>query len=101
MTPHHTTQGGFAMTDYKQIVDQIRELTRMQEELAQEIASLQDQIKADMIAANVDTINGTDFKITWKSYTKTTFDSKALKNDLPELAAKYSKTSEYKRFLVK
>ena len=89
------------MTDYKNIVDQIRELTRMREEIDGEIAALQDQLKACMTENDTDTITGVDFKVTWKVYTKNTLDTKALKKDLPEIAERYTKTSEYKRFLIK
>jgi len=88
------------MKNYKNIVDQIRELQRMKEEIEAEITSLQDQIKADMTAENTDTFAGVDYKITWKAATRTTIDSKALKQDLPEIAAQYSKTTEYRRFLI-
>ena len=88
------------MKDYKNIVDQIRELQRMREEIDSEITALQDQIKADMTAKNTDTFAGTDYKISWKAATRTTIDSRALKHDLPEIAARYSKTTEYRRFLI-
>lgn len=88
------------MKNYKNIVDQIRELQRMREELDAEITALQDQIKADMTAENIDTFTGVDYKITWKAATRTTIDSKALKHDLPEIAAQYSKTTAYRRFLI-
>lgn len=89
------------MTDYKNIVDQIRELTRMREEIDGEIAALQDQLKTCMTENNTDTLAGVDFKVTWKAYTKSTIDTKSLKRDLPEIAERYTKTSEYRRFLIK
>lgn len=88
------------MKDYRNIVDQIRELQRMKEEIETEITALQDQIKADMTEAKTDIINGVNYKITWKACTRTTIDSKALKKDLPDIAAQYTKTTEYRRFII-
>ena len=41
-------------------VKELRELRRMADELAAEIESITDSIKADMDAEGVDTINGVD-----------------------------------------
>ena len=41
-------------------IKELRELRRMAEELQAEIDSLQDTIKAEMTARNVDTLAGTD-----------------------------------------
>ena len=86
--------------EIKNKVAELRELTRMKEELESEIEALQDVLKAEMTAENTDEIRGTDYKITWKTVTQNKIDSKALKNDLPEIAEKYTKTSTYRRFLL-
>lgn len=88
------------MKDYTKIVDQLRELKRMQEEITAEIENIENQIKADMTAAQTDEFRGVTYKITWKAYTQNRLDSKALKADLPDIAARYTKTQEYKRFLI-
>ena len=88
------------MKDYTAIVDQIRELKRMQEEIIAEIESLQDSIKADMTAEGTEEIRGTAYKITWKTCIRNAIDSKALKADLPDIAARYTKATEYKRFTI-
>ena len=67
-------------------VKELRELKRMQEELAAEIESVQDAIKAEMTARATDTLNGEDYKITWKEVTSTRLDTTALKKALPEVA---------------
>ena len=46
-------------------VKELRELRRMADELTAEIDSIQDAIKAHMDAEGVDTINGTDWKVTY------------------------------------
>lgn len=81
-------------------VKELRELKRMQEELAAEIESVTDAIKAEMTARNTDTLNGDDYKITWKEITSTRLDTSALKNALPEVAARFTKQSSTRRFVL-
>ena len=47
-------------------IKELRELRRMADELAAEMETIQDSIKAHMDAEGVDTINGTDWKVTYK-----------------------------------
>lgn len=81
-------------------VNDLRELRRMADELASEIEALQDSIKEHMTAANVDTVNGPDFKITWKTVNSSRFDTTAFKKDNPEIAAAYTKTTTTRRFIL-
>lgn len=81
-------------------VKELRELRRMAEELAAEIDSIQDSIKAHMDAQWVDTINGTDWKVTYKAVTSSRLDTAALKKALPDLAQQFTKTTSTRRFLV-
>ncbi len=81
-------------------VQELRELRRMADELAAEIDSLQDEIKAEMTAQNTDTLTGIDWKITYKAVTSNRIDSKALKAALPDVAAKYTKQTTSRRFVL-
>lgn len=81
-------------------VNDLRELRRMADELSAEIEALQDSIKEHMTAAGVDTINGPDYKITWKTITSARFDTAAFKKDNPEIAAAYTKTTTARRFTL-
>ena len=81
-------------------VNQIRELKRIIEEAEAEITSIEDTIKATMTEQNTDELRGANSKVTWKVTSTTRIDSKALKKDLPDIAAKYSSTSTYRRFLI-
>ena len=49
-------------------VAELRELKRMAEDLNAEIEALQDSIKEKMDANEVDELDGTDWKVTWKYY---------------------------------
>lgn len=79
---------------------ELKELKLMAEELADQIAALESEVKAEMTAENKDTLLLGTVKITWKSYTSTRFDGKAFKQTHEELYKQYSKTYETKRFSV-
>jgi len=81
-------------------IKELRELKRMQEELAAEIEAVQDSIKAEMAARSVDTLAGDDYKITWKEVTSSRLDSSALKKALPEVAARFMKQTTARRFVL-
>lgn len=81
-------------------VDQIRELKRLIEEAETEITGIEDEIKARMNELDTDELRGGTCKVTWKQVSTTRIDSKALKKELPNIAAKYSNTSTYRRFLI-
>lgn len=81
-------------------VKELRELRRMAEELAAEIDSIQDSIKQHMDAEGVDTITGTDWKVTYKAVTSSRLDTTALKKALPDLAQQFTKTTTARRFCV-
>lgn len=81
-------------------VQTLRELRRMAEELATEIDSIQDTIKTHMDVEGVDTISGTDWKVTYKTVTSSRLDTAALKKALPDLAAQFTKTTTARRFCV-
>jgi len=88
------------MTNVKDMVKDLRELTRMKEELENEIASIQDSIKAMMTEQAVDELLGADYKITWKMVQSSRLDTTALKKALPEIAEQYSKVTTSRRFIV-
>lgn len=81
-------------------IKELRELRRMAEELQAEIDSLQDTIKAEMTARSVDTLAGTDWRVTWKNVTSNRLDSTALKKELPEIAARFMKQTTARRFVL-
>ena len=81
-------------------VKELRELRHMAEELAAEIEAIQDTIKTEMTARDVDTLTGDDWRVTWKEVKSTRLDTTALKKALPEIAAQYTKTTSTRRFCV-
>lgn len=81
-------------------VKELRELRRMADELNAEIDALTDGLKAEMTSREVDTLTGTDWRITWKPVTSTRLDTAALKKALPDVAERFSKTSTSRRFVL-
>ena len=81
-------------------VKELRELRRMQEELAAEITSIEDEIKGVMSANELDALTGADWKITWKTVVSNRLDTTALKKALPDVAAQFTKQASYRRFVL-
>ena len=79
-------------------VKELRELRRIADELAAEIDSIQDAIKAHMDAEGVDSLNGTDWKVTYKTVTSSRIDTGALKKALPVLAQQVTRVTTARRF---
>lgn len=87
-------------TEINAKVKELRELRRMADDLAAEIEAVQDSIKSQMDAQGVDTLAGTDWKVTWRPVTSTRLDSSALKKELPEIAARFMKQTTTRRFVL-
>ena len=81
-------------------IKELRELRRMADELAGEIESITDSIKAHMDAEGVDTTSGTDWKVTYKAVTSSRIDTSALKKALPDVVERFSKTTTARRFCI-
>lgn len=79
-------------------VTELQELKRMQEELTATIEAITDEIKAAM--GNQEELSAGAFRITWKPVTTSRIDTVALKKELPDVAARYLKTSTTRRFCV-
>lgn len=80
------------------VMAELAQYIRMQEEAAAMVESLKDQLKSQMQAAGVDTLTGNEHKATYKAVTSSRVDTSALKRDLPEIAAQYTKTTTARRF---
>lgn len=79
-------------------VQELQELKRMQEELTATIDAITDEIKAAM--GDQEELSAGAFKVTWRPVTSSRIDTTALKKELPDIAAKYLKTTTARRFCV-
>ena len=86
------------MTNINEIMQQLAQYNRMQEETAAIIDGLKDQIKAYMTEKGIDTLSGDEHKAIYKAVESSRIDTTALKKDLPNIAAQYTKTTATMRF---
>jgi predicted phage-related endonuclease len=86
------------MEKINEIMQQLAQYNRMQEETAAIIDGLKDQIKAYMTENNLDTLTGDEHKAIYKAVESSRIDTTALKKDLPNIAAQYTKTTAVMRF---
>lgn len=80
------------------IMAELAQYIRIQEEAAAMVESLKDQLKEHMAAAGVESLAGSEHKATYKAVTSSRVDTTALKKELPEIAARYTKTTTALRF---
>lgn len=67
-------------------------------ELCAEIDTLEDLVKAEMGQHEQITVGA--FKITWRPVTSSRIDTAALRKVLPDIAARFMKTTTCRRFQV-
>lgn len=89
-----------SINDMDSKIKELRELRRMADELTAEMEHITDSIKRHMDAEGVDTLNGTDWKVTYKAVTSSRLDTTALKKALPDRAAQFTKTTTARRFCI-
>lgn len=88
-----------AQNNLDEIMREIAEYTRLAEEVGATLDSLKDTLKKHMEENGLDSIAGSEHKASYKAVTSSRIDTTALKRDLPEIAARYTKTTETRRFL--
>lgn len=81
-------------------VRELRELKAMQAELAAEIETIEDALKAEMTARGTEELLVDVFKVRWSTVNSKRFDSAAFKATHGELYAQYSKPTTTRRFSV-
>ena len=89
-----------SMNEMENKVKELRELRNMANDLAAEIAAIEDELKAHMRDNGADELHGPTFKITWKEVTTNRLDSKALKAAVPDLVERFTKTTTSRRFIL-
>ena len=86
------------MVDINAIMAELAQYTRMAEEIAATVDGLKDTIKKYMEENKLETLTGNEHKATYKTVTSSRIDTTALKRNAPDIAEKYTKTTETKRF---
>ncbi len=94
-----TNYNEIAQNNLDSLMREIAEYTRMAEEVSATLDSLKDILKKHMEENGLDSIAGSEHKASYKAVTSSRIDTTALKRDMPEIAAKYTKTTNTRRFL--
>ena len=81
-------------------VKEFRQYKRILEEAKNQLEAIQNDITELMELENTDILTGDDYKITWKTYFKNTFDTKTFKVAAPDIYNKYLTETSYKRFIL-
>lgn len=87
------------MKDINTVFAELARYTRLQEETAAIIDGLKDEIKEYMNAAGLEVLTGNEHKASYKTVTAARVDTIALKKDMPDIAAAYTRTTQSKRFV--
>lgn len=80
------------------IMKELAEYIRMGEQIAATVDGLKDTIKKYMEENQLETLTGSEHKAIYKTVTSSRIDATALKRNAPDIAEKYTKTTETKRF---
>lgn len=86
------------MNNINDIMKELAQYTRIQEETTAIIDGLKDTIKAYMQENGLDTISSDEHKATYKPVTSTRIDTTALKRENPAIAEQFTKTTTSTRF---
>ena len=79
-------------------IRELRQLQQLIEEAQAEAEGIRDAIKAHMGAQEA--IKAGEYRVTWKPVTSSRLDATALRAALPEVAARFTRTSTTRRFCV-
>ena len=84
-----------------ELESKVRELRQLQALIAEaeaETETIRDAIKAFM--GDSEAVQAGEYRITWKHVTSTRMDTAALRAALPEVAARFTRTTTTRRFCV-
>lgn len=81
-------------------VKELRELRRMQEDLAAEITSIEEELKGHMDRCGMDVLLGADWRITWKPVTSSRMDTAAPRKAMPDVASAFTRETTTRRFVL-
>jgi predicted phage-related endonuclease len=88
------------MLDYNAVMEEIAKYKRIMDETENILEELKTSLKTYMTENNIEVLIGTEHKAKYRSIDKHTIDGKKLKEDFPEIAAKYTVNKPYMRLDV-
>lgn len=93
-----TNYNEIAQNNLDAIMQELAQYTRMAEEIAATVDSLKDILKKHMEENGLEVLTGNEHKATYKAVSSSRVDTTALKKKLPDIAAKFTRTTSSKRF---
>lgn len=82
----------------RETMRELAQYLRMQEELAETVEGLKDQIKAYMTENGLETLTSDEHKATYKTVPSSRIDITAFKKAFPSMAEQFTKTTVTARF---
>lgn len=83
------------------MLQQYAEFQRLEEDARAEKEKVKAQILAYMQSSDVESLTGSQHTCSYKPITQTRLDSTALKQALPDVAARFTVSAQYMRFTFK
>ena len=87
-----------SMNEMESKIRELRQLQALIDEATAEAEAIKDTIKAEM--GDADELRVGEYKVTWKAVTSSRLDTTALKKALPDVAARFMKSTTSRRFCV-
>lgn len=85
-----------SMNEMESKIRELRQLQALIDEATAE--AIKDAIKAEM--GDTEELRAGEYKVTWKAVTSSRLDTTALKKALPDVAARFMKSTTSRRFCV-
>ena len=82
------------------IIREIKHIQQIADEANATVESLKDQVKKHMAENGLERLNVDIFKVSYAPVITTRIDTKALTAELPDIALRFSKTSENRRLSI-
>lgn len=86
-------------SDYKELLEQYNKLKADEKLITTAKKEIENKIKATLEDAEIGTVG--DYIVSWKNQSRTSIDSKALKEKFPDIYKEVLKTSSFRKFDVK
>ena len=87
-----------SMNEMESKIRELRQLQNLIEEAQAEAEAIKDSIKAHM--GDAEELRAGEYRVTWKAVTASRLDTAALKKALPDVAARFMKSTTSRRFCV-
>ena len=82
------------------VVEKLKELEELLEEVKTEAESVRDEIKQEMLTQDTEELEAGQYIIRWTSVLTTRFDTTAFKKVLPDVYKAYTKQITSRRFTI-